>query len=49
VVLMCLSLLTVLLGFIVTIPWLAYASWHGYHAALDVSGWPILPPPEPAK
>ena len=37
-----LSLLTGLLGFVITIPWLAYASWHGYRAALDVSGWPVL-------
>src|SRR5690606_12981884 len=34
-----LGLATALLGFIVIIPWLAYASWHGYRAALDVSEW----------
>lgn len=26
------------IGLIVIIPWLAYATWHGYRAALDVSG-----------
>jgi uncharacterized membrane protein len=37
------GLATGLLGFILVIPWLGYASWHGYRAALDVSGWPTLP------
>ncbi len=37
------GLVTGLLGFIVIIPWLGYATWHGYRAALDVSGWPTLP------
>jgi len=32
------------LGLIVIIPWLAYATWHAYRAALDVSGWPTLAP-----
>jgi uncharacterized membrane protein len=32
-----------MLGFIVIIPWLGYATWHGYRAALDVSGWETLP------
>ncbi len=32
-----------LVGFVVIIPWLAYATWHGYRAALDVSGWKTLP------
>jgi len=31
------------IGLIVIIPWLAYATWHGYRAALDVSGWSTLP------
>lgn len=31
-----------LAGFVVIIPWLAYATWHGYRAALDVSGWKTL-------
>lgn len=39
------GLLTALLGFIVIIPWLAYATWHGYRAALDVSNWATLPAP----
>ena len=35
--------LTAGLGLIVIIPWLAYATWHGYRAALDSTGWDILP------
>jgi len=35
--------LTAGIGLIIIIPWLAYATWHGYRAALDVSGWPKLP------
>ena len=35
--------LTVGIGLIVIIPWLAYATWHGYRAALDVSEWSKLP------
>jgi len=34
---------TALLGLIVIIPWLAYASWHAYRETLDVSAWPTLP------
>ena len=34
---------TALTGFIVIIPWLGYATWHGYRAALDVSDWDTLP------
>jgi uncharacterized membrane protein len=34
---------TALLGFAVILPWLGYTTWHGYRAALDVSGWNILP------
>lgn len=34
--------LTAGLGLIVIIPWLAYATWHGYRAALDVSDWPVI-------
>lgn len=37
-----LALATALLGLIVAIPWLAYATWHSYRAALDVSEWPAL-------
>lgn len=36
------GLATALLGLVVIIPWLAYATWHGYRAALDVSGWTTL-------
>ncbi len=32
-------------GFIVIIPWLGYATWHGYRDALDVTGWETLPVP----
>lgn len=35
--------LTAGIGLIVIIPWLAYATWHGYREALDVSEWPKLP------
>jgi len=35
--------LTAGLGLIVIIPWLAYATWHGYRDALDVSELPKLP------
>jgi len=35
--------LTAGLGLIVIIPWLAYATWHGYREALDVSEWSRLP------
>lgn len=34
---------TALLGLIVVIPWLGYASWHAYHDTLDVSEWETLP------
>jgi uncharacterized membrane protein len=34
---------TAMVGFILIIPWLGYATWHGYRAALDVSGWETLP------
>jgi uncharacterized membrane protein len=46
VLLTAVGLATALLGFIVIIPWLAYASWHGYRAALDVSEWATLPQPQ---
>jgi uncharacterized membrane protein len=35
--------LTFGIGLIIVIPWLAYATWHGYRDALDVSEWPVLP------
>jgi uncharacterized membrane protein len=31
------------LGLIIIIPWLAYATWHGYRDTLDVSEWSQLP------
>ena len=31
------------LGLIFIIPWLAYATWHGYRQTLDVSEWSVLP------
>ncbi len=37
-----LGFLTAGIGLIIIIPWLAYATWHGYRAALDVNGWAIL-------
>lgn len=42
VVITGLSFATALLGLIVTIPWLAYATWHSYHQTLDVHEWPKL-------
>ena len=38
-----LGFVTGMLGFILIIPLLGYATWHGYREALDVSGWPVLP------
>lgn len=38
-----LGFVTALFGFIVIIPWLGYATWHGYREALDVRGWDVLP------
>lgn len=35
--------LTAGIGLIIIIPWLAYATWHGYRAALDVTEWAKLP------
>jgi uncharacterized membrane protein len=34
--------LTAMFGFILIIPWLGYATWHGYRDAMDVSDWPVL-------
>ena len=39
--------LTLGVGLIVIIPWLAYATWHGYRATLEVSAWSVLPREEP--
>ncbi|MBD9468013.1 DUF2189 domain-containing protein [Pseudoxanthomonas sp. PXM01] len=33
---------TALLGLGLLMPWLAYASWHGYRETLDASGWAAL-------
>lgn len=35
--------LTAGVGLIIIIPWLAYSTWHGYRAGLDVSEWSKLP------
>ena len=35
--------LTAGVGLIIIIPWLAYATWHGYRSALDVTEWSQLP------
>ena len=42
-VLTAVGFLTLLLGFIVIIPWVGYATWHAYRDALDVSDWNTLP------
>lgn len=34
---------TAMVGFIFIIPWLGYATWHGYRDALQVEGWDTLP------
>ena len=43
VILTVVGFATALLGLIVIIPWLGYASWHAYHETLDVSEWETLP------
>ncbi len=43
VLLTAIGILTALLGLIVVIPWLGYATWHAYRDAIDVSDWPTLP------
>lgn len=40
--LIALGVLFGLVGLLVVMPWLAYATWHGYQAALDPSPWPRL-------
>jgi uncharacterized membrane protein len=32
-----------MVGFVVIMPWLGYATWHGYRDSLDVDGWDVLP------
>ncbi len=39
----CVGFITAMVGFIFIIPWLGYATWHGYRAALEVDGWDTLP------
>ena len=42
VVLTAIGFATALLGLGVLMPWLAYASWHGYRETLDAAAWPAL-------
>lgn len=42
VLLIALGALLGLVGLVVVMPWLAYATWHSYRAALDPSPWPTL-------
>jgi uncharacterized membrane protein len=35
--------LTGMLAFVLIIPWLGYATWHGYRSALNVAEWDTLP------
>jgi uncharacterized membrane protein len=42
-VLTVIGFLTAGIGLIIIIPWLAYATWHGYRATLDVSEWSVIP------
>lgn len=43
VLFIALGFLTAMFGFIVIVPLLGYATWHGYRDALDVREWPTLP------
>jgi len=42
VALTTLGMVTALLGLVLVIPWLAFATWHGYRQALDCTHWPEL-------
>ena len=42
VVLTAIGFATALLGLGLLMPWLAYASWHGYRETLDAAAWPAL-------
>ncbi len=42
VLLTALGFASVFVGMVLIMPWLAYASWHGYREVLDASGWPEL-------
>lgn len=46
VLLVSLGFATLMVGFIIIIPWLAYATWHGYRDALVVDDWDVLPSSE---
>lgn len=43
VTLTVIGFLTAMFGFIIIIPWLGYATWHGYRDTLQVDGWDTLP------
>lgn len=43
VIITLVGFLTLMFGFVVVIPWLGYATWHGYRDALQVEGWDTLP------
>lgn len=43
VALTAIGMATALLGLIIIIPWLGYATWHAYRDVLDVSAWDTLP------
>ncbi len=43
------GLATAFVGLAVVMPWLAYATWHGYREALDASDWPLLDDKPPAS
>ena len=42
VALTALGFATAFLGFVVIMPWLAYAAWHGYRETLEADAWPRL-------
>jgi uncharacterized membrane protein len=42
VLLTALGFVSAFLGLIVILPWLAYATWHGYRETLDAGAWPRL-------
>ena len=42
VTLTALGIATALLGLTIVIPWLAFATWHGYRQALICDHWPVL-------
>lgn len=44
-----LGFVTAMLGFVIIIPLLGYATWHGYRDALDVTGWAVLEDGKPVS